>query len=90
MELKKHPKFLEEYNHWHGQIQSISDATKKQEMQGLLQQLLNHVRKIDQSQLNISQRLLSDTTADSRQDISELRRKIDSKLAELRSAGFIS
>ena len=90
MELAKNPRFLDEYNNWNKQIQTITDTSKKQEMQRLLQQLVNNVKKIDQSQMNISQRLVSETISDSRQSILELRRKIHSKLKELHSAGVIS
>lgn len=85
MELIKSERFLEEYNSWNDKILIINHTEKKQEMQKLLQQLVNEIRKIDQFQININQGLI----ADSRQNIIELRKKINLKLTELQAAGFI-
>jgi hypothetical protein len=89
MELIKSSRFLEEYNSWNEKILAINNTEKKQEMQRLLQQLVNEIRKIDQLQMNMSQRLVVDTSTDSRQNITELRKKINLKLKELQAAGFI-
>jgi anthranilate/para-aminobenzoate synthase component I len=89
MELIKSSRFLEEYNSWNEKILAINNTEKKQEMQRLLQQLVNEIRKIDQLQMNMSQRLVVDTSTDSRQSITELRKKINLKLKELQAAGFI-
>jgi inosine/xanthosine triphosphate pyrophosphatase family protein len=89
MELIKSSRFLEEYNSWNEKILAINNTEKKQEMQRLLQQLVNEIKKIDQLQMNMSQRLVVDTSTDSRQSITELRKKINLKLKELQAAGFI-
>ena len=89
MELMKSTRFLEEYNAWNDKISAINDPIKKQEMQTLLTQLVREIKKIDQFQINISQGLVADSQADSRQNITELRKKINSKLTELYAAGFI-
>jgi dephospho-CoA kinase len=89
MELIKSERFLEEYNSWNDKILIINHTEKKQEMQKLLQQLVNEIRKIDQFQINITQGLIADSIADSRQNITELRKKINLKLTELQAAGFI-
>ena len=89
MELMKSTRFLEEYNSWNDKISSINDPVKKQEMQTFLNQLVNEIRKIDQSQMNINQQLAVDTFTDSRQAVTDLRKKINSKLTELHAAGFI-
>jgi uncharacterized protein (DUF2344 family) len=89
MELMKSTRFLEEYNSWNDKILAINDAIKKQEMQTLLKQLVNEIKKIDQFQININQGLVADSHADSRGNITELRKKINSKLIELQAAGFI-
>lgn len=85
----KSSRFLEEYNSWNNKISSINDPVKKQEMQTFLSQLVNEIRKIDQSQMNMNQRLVVDTFTDSRQAVTELRKKIDVKIKELQAAGFI-
>lgn len=89
MELMKSTRFLAEYNSWNDKISSINDPVKKQEMQTFLNQLVNEIRKIDQSQMNINQQLAVDTFTDSRQAVTDLRKKINSKLTELQAAGFI-
>jgi len=89
MELIKSTRFLEEYNSWNDKISAINDTIKKQEMQILLKQLVNEVKKIDQLQMNLSQGIIADSHADSRGNIIELRKKINSKLTELQAAGFI-
>ena len=59
-------------------------------MQTFLNQLVNEIRKIDQLQMNINQQLAVDTFTDSRQAVTDLRKKINSKLTELQAAGFIN
>jgi cell fate (sporulation/competence/biofilm development) regulator YmcA (YheA/YmcA/DUF963 family) len=90
MELIKSIRFLEEYNAWNDKISTINDSVKKQEMQAVLRQLVNEIKKIDQLQMNLSQRLVVDSFADSRQNVIELRKKINTRLKELQEAGFIS
>ena len=90
MELMKSTRFLAEYNSWNDKISSINDPVKKQEMQTFLNQLVNEIRKIDQLQMNINQQLAGDTFTDSRQAVTDLRKKINSKLTELQAAGFIN
>jgi hypothetical protein len=89
MELMKSTRFLEEYNSWNDKILAINDTIKKQEMQTLLKQLVNEIKKIDQFQININKGSIADSHADSRQSITELRKKINLKLKELEAAGFI-
>jgi hypothetical protein len=89
MELMKSTRFLEEYNSWNDKISAINDTVKKQEMQTILRQLVNEIKKIDQFQININQGLIADSNSDSRQNITELRKKIKLKLTELQAAGFI-
>ena len=89
MELIKSTRFLKEYNSWNDKISTINDKVKKQEMQTMLKQLVNEIKKIDQFQINISQGIIADSIADSRQNITELRKKINLKLTELQAAGFI-
>ena len=86
----KSTRFLAEYNSWNDKISSINDPVKKQEMQTLLKQLVNEIKKIDQLQMNINQQLAVDTFTDSRQAVTDLRKKINSKLTELQAAGFIN
>ena len=86
----KSTRFLAEYNSWNDKISSINDPVKKQEMQTFLNQLVNEIRKIDQLQMNINQQLAVDTFTDSRQAVTDLRKKINSKLTELQAAGFIN
>lgn len=90
MELMKSTRFLEEYNSWNDKISAINDTIKKQEMQTLLKQLVREIKKIDQFQININQGIIADSHADSRQNITELRKKINLKLTELQAAGFIN
>ena len=89
MELMKSTRFLEEYNSWNDKISAINDTVKKQEMQTILRQLVNEIKQIDQFQIHLNQGLVADSHADSRQNITELRKKINSKLTELQAAGFI-
>ena len=89
MELMKSARFLEEYNSWNDKISAINDTVKKQEMQTILRQLVNEIKKIDQFQMNINRQLVGSTVTESRQNITDLRKKINSKLTELQAAGFI-
>ena len=85
----KSARFLEEYNSWNDKISAINDTVKKQEMQTILRQLVNEIKKIDQFQMNINRQLVGSTVTESRQNITDLRKKINSKLTELQAAGFI-
>lgn len=89
MELMKSTRFLEEYNSWNDKILAINEPIKKQEMQTILRQLVTEIKKIDQFQISISQGLITDSHSDSRQNIHELRKKMNTKLVELQAAGFI-
>jgi dephospho-CoA kinase len=89
MELMKSTRFLEEYNSWNDKISAINDTVKKQEMQTILRQLVTEIKKIDQFQMNINRQLVGSTVTESRQNITDLRKKINSKLTELQAAGFI-
>ncbi len=85
----KSTRFLEEYNSWNDKISAINDTVKKQEMQTILRQLVTEIKKIDQFQMNINRQLVGSTVTESRQNITDLRKKINSKLTELQAAGFI-
>lgn len=89
MELMKSTRFLEEYNSWNDKILAINEPIKKQEMQTILRQLVTEIKKIDQFQISISQGLIADSHSDSRHNIHELRKKMNTKLVELQAAGFI-
>jgi hypothetical protein len=89
MELIRSNRFLEEYNLWNDKISTINDTIKKQEMQTMLKQLVNEIKKIDQLQTNMNRQFVNSAVTESRQHITELRKKISLKLKELQAAGFI-
>ena len=77
MQILNSPRFKEEYQKISDFIEKTEDQTKKIETKRLLQELVSHVKKIDinHSDIVISGKL-SDDTSDSRQRISEVRKKI--------------
>lgn len=89
MELIRSNRFLEEYKLWNDKISTINDTVKKQEMQTILHQLVNEIKKIDQLQTHMNRQLVGSTVTESRQNITELRKKINTRLNELQAAGFI-
>jgi hypothetical protein len=89
MELIRSNRFLEEYKLWNDKISTINDTVKKQEMQTILHQLVNEIKKIDQLQTHMNRQLVGSTVTESRQHITELRKKINTRLNELQAAGFI-
>lgn len=77
MQILNSPKFREEYQKISDYIETIEDQNKKTEMKRLLQELVSNVKKIDinHSDILISGKL-SEDTADARQKILEVRKKI--------------
>ncbi len=90
MQLIKHPRFLEEYKNWSTKISSIKDETKKAELSRALQNLVNEVRKLDSYHNEFSMIAgMSASVHESRQNISDIRKKISKQIKDLEAAGLI-
>lgn len=90
MQLIKHPRFQQEYKQWFEKINRISQEETKNDLTKLLTQLVNEVKKIDSHHSEMLGRTGLDMTInETRQNITDLRRKIHKKLQECEAAGFI-
>lgn len=90
MQLIKHPRFQQEYKQWYDKINRISKEETKSELTKLLTQLVNEVKKIDSHHSEMLGRTGLDMTLnETRQNITDLRRKIHKKLEECEAAGII-
>ncbi len=86
----KHPRFQQEYKEWNEKISCITDEAKKTELTRHLQNLVGEVRRMDSyhNQLSVNTGMSASVT-ESRQAISDIRKKIHKQLAELEAAGLI-
>lgn len=84
MQLIKNPKFLEEYNSWNEKISTLSDQDKRNTVLKLMQQLAYEIKKIDiwHDDLIIKPKI-DGSVKDSREIISNLRKKIYSELENI-------
>lgn len=77
MQIINSPKFKDEYKKIVEYIEKADDTVKKVEMKRLLQELVSNVKKIDINHTDILiSGKLSDDTAEARQKIIEIRKKI--------------
>ncbi len=90
MQLIKHPRFLEEYKTWSAKISSIKDDTKRAELSRSLQNLVSEVKKLDSYHNEFAVTVgMSASVNESRQNISDIRKKISKQIKELEAAGLI-
>jgi hypothetical protein len=75
--------FLDDYNKFKYEIDSISDIDKKSELNGLLRKLHLEVKKIDMHHLEINpHNQLGQKADDTKSNINSIRNQIKTKLKE--------
>ena len=90
MLLSNNERFLKEYNEIKGTIENISDLSLKNELGALLKDLVKEVKIIDQQHQEIFvTKTLSNSVSDHRNNISQIRKKIFSKITDYKNKGLI-
>ena len=90
MQLIKHPRFQQEYKQWTEKINLVKEQDVKIELNRLLSQLVGEVKRIDSHHSELAGRTGLDMTInETRQNITDLRRKISKKIQECEAAGLI-
>lgn len=75
--LLKNPKFQQEYREFSEKINSLSNEKAKTEAQRLLKELVTEVRRLDHNHQELMfQRQLPDDIGQSRNKLTEIRKKI--------------
>lgn len=84
MKIEQSERFINEYNDFKNKINQISDDRQRNELLGLLKQLLENVRKLDQQhqQLLVERRLPS-TSENIKHDIVNIRKSIYKRLEKI-------
>lgn len=76
--LEKSEKFQSEYNEWLKKAESIDNMRAKAELDGLLEQMLNEVRKIDRCHISLLVKNgIAEDVNESRKNLLNIRKKID-------------
>lgn len=82
--IQNHPRFKQDYEQYLAKIQEIPEGEFKQEVTQLLNKLVAEVRKLDNMHMEmIYTRQMPSMGTDMKQDILNLRRKLDNKLKSL-------
>jgi len=81
LSLIKSEKFQKEYNDFKKQIDNIKNESVKNELTGLLKQLVMEVKAIDQQHEDLAMTMrLSNNTVDHKSNLLDIRKKISSLL----------
>lgn len=76
--LEKSEKFQKEYNEWKSIAESMENMRAKAELEGLLEQLIRTVKKIDiEHNKLITESVIPEFVVDSRSQLFDIRKKID-------------
>jgi hypothetical protein len=82
--IQNHPRFKKDYEYYLTKIQEIPEGEFKQEVTQLLNKLVAEVRKLDNMHMEmIYTRQMPSMGTDMKQDILNLRKKLDNKLKSL-------
>jgi flagellar biosynthesis/type III secretory pathway chaperone len=90
MLLSNNTVFIQEYSDFKSQIDKIENQSTKEQLQNLLNKLLVEVQSLDRrhEELIINPRMPS-SVLDHKTNISELRKKIKTKIEDCKKAGLI-
>jgi len=81
--LEKHPRFQKEYTDWQQKIAEVNDLKIKTELEHQLSALMQEVKRLDSAHSNImSNNTIPDAVNDSRNSLTQLRKKITKTLQD--------
>jgi molecular chaperone GrpE (heat shock protein) len=83
--LSEEPRFIKDVKNFHERIKNVSDDVEKAQCNGLLEKLLDVVKKLDEVHANLAfdAKAMSQAT-DQRNDIAVVRKTLDKRLKDLR------
>ena len=84
LELIKNERFISEYKLWFDKINSIEDENQKNYLMNLLKELSNEVKKVDSKYQELLLNRKPSGTDENKNRILELRKKIASKVKNLK------
>jgi hypothetical protein len=84
LELIKNERFISEYKLWFDKINSIEDENQKNYLMNLLKELSNEVKKVDSKYQELLLNRKPAGTDENKNRILELRKKIASKVKNLK------
>jgi molecular chaperone GrpE (heat shock protein) len=83
--LSEEPRFIKDVKNFHERIKNVSDDVEKAQCNGLLEKLLDVVKKLDEVHANLAfdAKAMSQAT-DQRNDIAVVRKTLDKRLKDLK------
>lgn len=83
--LSEEPRFIKDVKNFHERIKNVSDDLEKAQCNGLLEKLLDVVKKLDEVHANLAfdAKAMSQAT-DQRNDIAVVRKTLDKRLKDLK------
>jgi molecular chaperone GrpE (heat shock protein) len=83
--LSEEPRFIKDIENFHERIKNVSDDVEKAQCNGLLEKLLDVVKKLDEVHANLAfdAKAMSQAT-DQRNDIAVVRKTLDKRLKDLK------
>ena len=83
--LSEEPRFIKDVKNFHERIKNVSDDVEKAQCNGLLEKLLDVVKKLDEVHANLAfdAKAMSQAT-DQLNDIAVVRKTLDKRLKDLR------
>ena len=83
--LTEEPRFIKDVKNFHERIKNVSDEVEKAQCNGLLEKLLEVVKKLDEVHANLAfdAKAMSQAT-EQRNDIAVVRKTLDKRLKDLK------
>tara|TARA_X000000950_G_scaffold278623_1_gene369937 strand:+ start:2217 stop:2480 length:264 start_codon:yes stop_codon:yes gene_type:complete len=83
--LSEEPRFIKDVKNFHERIKNVSDEVEKAQCNGLLEKLLEVVKKLDEVHANLAfdAKAMSQAT-EQRNDIAVVRKTLDKRLKDLK------
>ena len=83
--LSEEPRFIKDIENFHERINNVADEVEKLQCNGLLEKLLDVVKKLDEVHANLAfdAKAMSQAT-DQRNDIAVVRKTLDKRLKDLK------
>ncbi len=83
--LSEEPRFIKDVKNFHERIKNVSDEVEKAQCNGLLEKLLEVVKKLDEVHANLAfdAKAMSQAT-EQRKEIAVVRETLDKRLKELK------
>tara|TARA_B100001142_G_scaffold321683_1_gene368755 strand:- start:518 stop:781 length:264 start_codon:yes stop_codon:yes gene_type:complete len=83
--LSEEPRFIKDIEGFHERIKNVADKVEKAQCNGLLEKLINVVKKLDEVHSNLAFDAKAMSQApEQRNDIAVVRKMLDKKLKDLR------